>query len=142
MTGVDKSPVQQIVATVKESYLVDIRNRTTNYINDTVVGVLTHLQENYVQVIPRKLLDCKDIIKKRIYNPRYPIATILFAVEELLEFSDISRTLYMHEQSVNIAYIIIHRTRKFGLEICEWSCMTTDQRTCIRFKQFCWTSHQ
>ena len=56
VTGVKKSPVQQIVATFEESYLVDIRNRTGNSINYTVADVITHLQEKYGQLMPHKLL--------------------------------------------------------------------------------------
>ena len=41
VTGVEQALVQQIV-----DYLEDIRNRTIKFINDTVVGVLTHLHEN------------------------------------------------------------------------------------------------
>ena len=44
VTGVEQVLVQQIVGTVEEAYLADICNRTMNSINDTVAGVLTHLQ--------------------------------------------------------------------------------------------------
>ena len=40
---IEQSLVQQIVGTVKAAYLEYIHNRTTNTINDTVTGVLTHL---------------------------------------------------------------------------------------------------
>ena len=65
-----------------------------NSINDTMEGVLTHLQENYGQLMPHDILEREDIINKTIYNPRDPIATVLSAVKELLEFSDITRTSY------------------------------------------------
>ena len=42
---------------------------------------------------------------------------------------------------MNIAYVIIHRTGKFGLKIREWNCMKTVQRTWVRFNQFFWTAH-
>ena len=57
VTGVEESLVQQILGTVEEAYLVDIRNKITNSINDTVAGVLTHLQDNYVQLMPHDLLE-------------------------------------------------------------------------------------
>ena len=49
-------------------------------INDTVAGILTHLQENYGQLMPHELLEQEDIVKKTNYNPRDPIATIFSAV--------------------------------------------------------------
>ena len=52
VTGVEQAHVQKIVGTVEKKYLADIRNRTTNSINDTVAGILTHLQDNYGQLMP------------------------------------------------------------------------------------------
>ena len=44
VTVVEQALVQKIVATVKEAYLTDIRNRMTNSIKDTVSDIITHLQ--------------------------------------------------------------------------------------------------
>ena len=142
VTGVEQALVQQIVGMVEEAYLAGIRNRTMNSINDTVTGVLTHLQDNYGHLMPHELLEREDIVKKTIYNPRNPIATMFSSVKELPKFSDITGTSYTQLQAVNIAYVIIHRTGKFGLSICEWNRMPEIQKTWVQFKQFFWTSHQ
>ena len=42
--GVEQSLVQIIFGTVEEAYLADIRNMTTKSINNTVAGMLTHMQ--------------------------------------------------------------------------------------------------
>ena len=115
VTGVEQALVQQIVDMVKEAYLTYIRNRATKSINSTVADVLTHLQENYGQFMPHELLERKYVVKKMTYHPRFPIATVLSSVEELLELSDIDVMLYTHIQAVNITHVIIHRTGKFGL---------------------------
>ena len=81
VTVVEQALVQQIVGTVEDIYLADICNRTTKSINDTVTVVLTHLQDKYVQLMPYNLLEREDIVKKTIYNPRDPIATVFSAVE-------------------------------------------------------------
>ena len=44
--GVEQALARQIVFSVEEAYLANICNRTTNSINDTVAGVLAHLQDN------------------------------------------------------------------------------------------------
>ena len=46
VTGVGQALVQQIIGTVEAAYLAGICNRTTDSINDTVAGILTHLQGN------------------------------------------------------------------------------------------------
>ena len=123
VTGVEQALTQQIVCTVKKVYLADIRNRTTNSINDIMLGVLTHLQENYGQLMPQNLLERKDIVKMTNYNPHKPILTMFCAVDELLKFPDITGMAYTQLQSVHITYEIVQRTSKFGLKICEWNCM-------------------
>ena len=57
VTGSEQALIQHIVGTVEEAYLSDIRNRTTNSINDTLAGVLTHLQYNYSQLMTHELLE-------------------------------------------------------------------------------------
>ena len=81
VTVVEQDLPRQIIGTVEASYLADIRNRTTKLINDTVAGVLTNLQENYGQLMPHKLLEREDIVRKIIYNLRDPIATVFSSVE-------------------------------------------------------------
>ena len=81
VTGMEQALVQQIFGTVEEAYLADICNRTMNYIIDTVTGVFTHLQDNYVQLMPHKLLERDEIARKKIYNPCDPIATVFSAVK-------------------------------------------------------------
>ena len=142
MTGVEQSLVQQIFSTVEEAYLADIRNQKTNSINNTLKDVLTHHQYNYCQLMPHEILEHKDFFKNMTYHPQGPTATILSAVEELLEFLDISGTLYTQLQAVNIASVIIHSTGKFGLAIREWNCITTVQKTWVIFKTFFHMAHQ
>ena len=81
--------------------------------------------------MPNELLEREDIVKKTIYNPRDPIAAMFYVVEELLEFADITGTLYTQLQAVNIAYVIIHSTGKFGLAIRNWNCMPEIQKTWV-----------
>ena len=107
-----------------------------------MADVLTHFQEKYGQLMPHELFERKDIVKKTTYHFQDPIATIFSAIEELLEFSDITGTSYTQHQAMKIAYVIIHRTGKFGLAIREWNRMSTVQKTWVVFKQFFWTAHQ
>ena len=142
VTGVKQALVQQIVATVEEAYLADIHNQTTNSTEDTVADVLTHFQDNYGQLMPHKILEHEYIIKNMTYNHWDPIETILSAVKELFEFANITGTPYTQLQAVNIAYMIIHRTGKFGLEIHVWNCMPTIQKTWVWFKYTFCTAHR
>ena len=93
-------------------------------------------------MIPHELLKWEDTVKKKNYNPHNPITTVLSSVEVLLEFSDITGTSYTQFQAINIAYVIIQRTGKFGLAICEWNHRLVIQKTWVHFKQFPDVSHR
>ena len=56
LTGVKQALFQQIITTVEETYIGDIRNRTTNSIYDAMEDVITHIQDNYFQPMPHELL--------------------------------------------------------------------------------------
>ena len=103
VTGFKQALTQQIFAIVKVAYLTDIHNCTTNSIHSTVADVLNHLQENCGQLMPHELLEHEEIIKKMTCHPRYLIMTILYGLEELLQFYDITVTSYTKHQVVNIA---------------------------------------
>ena len=79
--------------------------------------------------MPHELLEWEEIFKKTNYYPCDPIATMFSAVKKTLDFADITRTSYTKLQAVNIAYMIIHRTGKFGLLIREWSHMLEIEKT-------------
>ena len=101
--------------------------------NNTVAEVLTHLQDNYIQLMPHELLVQKYIIKKMTYHPQELIAIIFSSIKELLELSNINRNLYTQLQSVNISDVILHRTGKFGLAIHKSNGTTTVQKVWVRF---------
>ena len=127
--------MKQIFGMAEEAYLADIRNSTTNSINNNVTGVLTHLQDNYGQLMPHELLEQEDIVKNTNYNPRKPIATVFSTVEEVLELSDITGMSYTQLQAVNTTCVIIHRTGKCEMAISEWNCMPAIQKKWVRSKQ-------
>ena len=81
--------------------------------------------------MPHELLEREDIVKKVIYNPRDPIATVFSAVKELLEFANITGSSYTKFRAINIGYVILRRTGKFRLEICEWNRMPEVQKTWV-----------
>ena len=79
--GMQQALVQKNVSTVEEAYLADIGNSTTNSIKNTMADVLNHLQENYRQLMPHKLLKRKYIVKWTTYHTQDPIATVFSAIK-------------------------------------------------------------
>ena len=111
--GVEQDLIQYIITAVGETYLTDIRNRTTKLINDTVAHVLTHLQDNYGQLMTHELLQRKDMVKNTIHRPRLPIASVFSVTEELLDFSDITGTSYCWSKLMNGVPMYARCAQKF-----------------------------
>ena len=100
--GFEKSLLQQIVVTVQETYIAHICNRMANYINNIVADVINHLQETFGQLMPHKLFERKEIVKKTTYHPQDRIAIVFSAVKELPEFTDIPEKSYTHLKDGNV----------------------------------------
>ena len=94
VTGIEQAPIQHIITTVDKTYIYYICNQTTNLINYAVADVITHIQDIYVQPMSHELLKYQETVKNAICCPHEPIASIFSAVEELLEFADITGFSY------------------------------------------------
>ena len=81
------------------------------------------------------------MVKKERYNLCEPTASVFSIIEEIIDFSVITRTSYTQNQAINISYFIIHKTGKFSLSNREWNHMRTIQKAWIGFKQFFRTAH-
>ena len=63
--GVTSSLIQKIINSLEEAYLLDIRNRISNSITVKIAELLTHLWENYGQLIPRELLEREEMTNNK-----------------------------------------------------------------------------
>ena len=106
-----------------------------------MADVLTHPQEIHRQIMPHKLLEHKEIIKKTSYHPCEPIKAVLSSAIELSEFANITGTSYTQHQASNSAHMIIYRTGNFTFANREWIHMPTVHKTWVGLKQFFQTEH-
>ena len=77
----EQALIQKIVANIDATYLEDVRDRTTNLINVSVSALLLHLQETYGTLMPHEFQEKEDKPKKTIYNPRDPIARVVYCTD-------------------------------------------------------------
>ena len=119
--GVEQALIHKIVATIDAKYLEDVRDRTTNSINVSVSDLLLHLQETYGTLMPHEFQEKEDKAMKTIYNPRDPIASVFFVVDDLVELAALAATPLSSAQQVNISYVILHKTGSFSQPIVEWN---------------------
>ena len=117
--GVEQALIQKIISTIDATHLVDVQDRTTNYIDISVSALLVHLQDTYGTLMPHELQGKEDDAKKTVYNSRYPIACVFPVVDNLVKLAALATTPISLAQQVNIGYVILHKTGKFSQPIVE-----------------------
>ena len=139
--GVEQDLIKHIVADLDKAYIVDVMDRTTNYINTPVSDLLNYVQVTYGQLIPHRLLKQEDVANSTTYYRCGIIVIIYDVVEKLLEFSELPGTPISQAKSIKIAYVIIHKTEQFSLAICEWNRKTQNLKPWINFNSYFCTYH-
>ena len=76
------------------------------------------------------------------YDPQAPIDTFFNQVEDILEYRELARSLYIQIQTTNITYTIINRMRKFQDAIKTWNRMNPIQQNWINFNTHFCTAHR
>ena len=112
---------QQIVRAVDESYLLPLHNRQTNTILVPIFQVIRFLFVNHGKVTPSKLMEEELQVKSYVYIPAQPIDVLFNKIEDLLDLSVAAQSDYTVQQLINIAYVIINKTGKFGEFIRKWN---------------------
>lgn len=75
------------------------------------------------------------------YDPINPIDDVFDAVQDVADLAQVAGAPYTVQQIVNMAYVIVNNTRKFGKWITEWNRIPPAQRDWINFKEFFRTAH-
>ena len=68
------------------------------------------------------------------FNPNEPIDVIFNKVDDLLELSIAAQFDYTAQQLIEIGYLIINRTGKYGEYIRKWNRLQPQQKTWSNFK--------
>ena len=136
--GVDRALKQQIVAAIDPTYLIAIRDRTTNTIVRPVYEVLEYLFQTYGKVDPNTFSAKESEIKAITYDINSPIDNIFEQIEDLVDYSGHAGVPMTPEQSINIGYVIMWRTGALVDNLKEWNRKTTADKTWDNFKtHFC-----
>ena len=119
---------------VDESFLLALKDRTTQTILSPIHEVLQFLFTNHGKVTQAKLHDDKQPVKTYVFNPNEPIDVIFNKLEDLLDLSMAANCGYTAQQIVGIAYLILNKIGKYGEYLREWNRLTSPLKTWPHFK--------
>jgi hypothetical protein len=140
--GVKKALIQQVVKAVDPSYLAALRDCNSNSLRGSVSQILEYLQTVYGRVSPQMLEDREQELRTMLYNPKLPIDMVYNAVEDFVDYANLSGQPASELQTISKAYIILNKTGCFKQPITEWTRRPLVQKTWINFKDHFCQAHQ
>ena len=126
---------QQLVQAVDRIYLEVLRDPHTNAINLPLRGIIQHLMDAYGNVTAQQLADETDKIQSYVFDLVQPIDTVFAMIETLQLLAEHGNAPFTTFQTINFAYNIVNKTRKFKQEIKMWNRRPAIQKTWLNFKQ-------
>ena len=132
--GVEKALKQQLVEAIDGSFLIALRNRSTNAISAPLYDVLTFLFVSYGKVTSTMLDEAEMKVKQMTYDPKQPVDIVYNAVEDLHDLSHSADSIYTQQQLMNMAYNIFLKTGIFKSAIREWNKKSSAQKTWVSLK--------
>ena len=120
--------IQELVLSDESNYITSMRNRTTGQFSGTLFMLIQYLIVTYGKIPTSQLFDLEQEKKEMRYNPQIPSDTIFNQVGYLLEYGEMSISLYTQIKTMNIVYTVINKTRKFQDAIKTWNRMNPIQK--------------
>jgi len=139
--GVENALRQQIVESVEHRWLRPLRSTVTNSITMPVYDIITYLFRIHGKISPAELQQRVTTVTSMVYEPIQPIDDVFDAVQDIADLAQVAGAPYTIQQLVNMAYVIINNTRKFGQYITDWNRLPPQQRSWINFKDFFRIAH-
>ena len=138
--GVEKAIIQQINKAIEETWLDPLRDNNTNAINHTIPDILAFLFQEHGDVTANALERCEKQVRDMVFNPATENVDKIFTeVTYLADFANAAGALLMEQQKINIAYVILMKTRVFNKAITDWNRViriTPTDNTWVNFRCF------
>eukprot|EP00957_Ditylum_brightwellii_P020564 1550453-Ditylum_brightwellii.AAC.1 len=131
---VEKILIQQIVDAIDVKYLTAIRVPVTHQIMLTIPDIIDHLFDNYGNVTAEELRELREQVEQLPYQPAEPVDTIFTEIDMLSEVAKIAKRPLTAEQKIDMAYLLLQKTRKYKSNINAWNRRAANTKTWSAFK--------
>lgn len=140
--NVEQALRKQLVSAIQDSYIAALKNRQTNTITVPLDQVIDYLFRNYGRVTPAQLAHEEQQLTNWSYDPSLPIVVVFNRIDDLMDLATAAGSPYSAQQIINFAYLVLHRTGKFGQGIREWNRLLPAQKTWNAFQTHFTTEYQ
>ena len=137
----NKALRQILLVSTEKLYVRSLRHNYIGYGKTTTQALLDHLYSTYANISASALQDNKKRLRAP-YNRNQPFETLIYQVENAVDYASAGDTPYTPSQVVRIAFQLMFQTGIFNDDCKLWRRQPADVKTWTRFKEFFATAHQ
>jgi hypothetical protein len=133
--NMDDALKAQVIDTIEDTYLNELRNKYTGYLGVSTRDLFDHLLDRYGKITPADIADCKRRINEPLDSTR-PIDIYFQTIDECIQYAADGQVAFTPDQILQTAY---HATSTSGFynDACkEWRKKPTAEKTWPLFKRF------
>ena len=129
------APKNQISQAIDVWYLKALRNPVTSSITRSVRDILTFLKSRFGRVNITQFSEAETALKTYIYDLTDPIDEAVFQrIDDYAEITDMATAPVSERQKIDLAMLILIKSRRFQLDIRIWNATDPVHKTWDNFK--------
>jgi hypothetical protein len=133
--NMDDALKAQVIDTIQDPYLSEMRNKYTGYLEVTTRDLLDHLLDRYGKITPVAIEDCKRRINEPIDSTQ-PINAFFQRVDECIQYAVDGRVAFLAEQILQTTYHAVSTSGYYADACKEGRKKAAVDKTWANFKTF------
>jgi hypothetical protein len=130
----------QIIDSIADTYIGELRNRYTGYMAVTPRDLIDHLLERYGRITASDIANCRTKMEAPM-DPTQPIDVYFQNIDDCIQFATDGQVPFTALQIVQTAYHAISKSGLYNDACKEWRRKPLADRTWVTFKPFSATEY-
>ena len=125
----------QVIDTVNDTYLCELRNKYTGYMGVSTRDLFDHLLDRYGKITPANIEECKKRMNEALDSTQ-PIDIYFQKIDECIQYAADGHVAFTPDQILQTAYHAISTSGYYNDACKEWRKKPTADKTWTIFKRF------
>jgi uncharacterized protein (DUF433 family) len=133
--NMDAALKAQVIDTIQDTYIGELRNKYTGYLGVTTRDLLDHLLDRYGKITPADIVACKKEMTAPIDSTQ-PIDLDFKRIDDCIQYADDGQVPFTIDQILQTTYHAVSTSGYYSEACTEWHRCPPNQKTWALFKQF------
>ncbi len=133
--NMDDALKAQVIDTISDTYLCELRNKYTGYLGITTRDLFDHLLDRYGKITPADIEECKRRMNAPI-DASQPIDVFFQRIDDSVQYAADGQVAYTADQILQTTYHAVSTSGVYTDACKEWRKKATADKTWATFKRF------